>query len=49
MDIMTRTARASVNDVKEGMIDFGHGISYECKLRRGTVRKFGTEVAGAMY
>jgi hypothetical protein len=44
---MTRTAIASVNDVKEGMIDLAHGFPYECKLRRGRVRS--SEADGTMY
>lgn len=33
MDIMARTAIASVNDIKKGVIGPGHGFSYEWRLQ----------------
>lgn len=41
MDIMARTAIASVNDVKKGVIGPGHKFSYEWRLQGGTVRRSG--------
>lgn len=46
MDIMARTAIASVNDVKKGVIGPEHEFSYEWRLQGGTVRRWHRDGSG---